>query len=550
MVTNFCRPQGNREGNKIRFSLARFIIFLFILLAAGCFVINGQAQPPPKPGQAVNHGKIKPQAGKSEVSGKVAEVHQKVKEIAHPVYAYVNKQTSRLLGTWVNQPIWNKITWFSLFFFLFLLIFVFLFERLLHALNRRFLPKVPSPRDALPWLEILAWSLIAPLSLLIWIFGTYGALYPILIHFPAADNVILRIAGVAGIFTVIWFIYRLIGILDLRLQDVAAARQTTLDSLLASLFRAGRQPLRLLFGIILVRLSFPLMAGPRELFVILDYACTLASIASVAWLIIAATNIPVELVTSHYDIEAKDNLEARKIHTQIRFFARLVKITVVVVALAFMLMIFPAVRHVGISILASAGVMGIIAGLAAQRSIANILVGIQIAVTQPFRVEDVVVVEGEWGWIEEITATYVVVRIWDLRRLVLPIIYFTEKPFQNWTRTSADLLGTVFLYVDYTVPIEAIRQELHRILQASSYWDKKAWGLQVTDTSERTVTLRALMSAADSPSAWNLRCEVREKLVTYLQEHYPAALPKIRGELTQPDLAEGKEIPGKEQIDE
>ena len=218
----------------------------------------------------------------------------------------------------------------------------------------------------------------------------------------------------------------------------------------------------------------------------------------------------------------------------------------VVVALAFMLMMFPAVRHVGISILASAGVMGIIAGLAAQRSIANILVGIQIAVTQPFRVEDVVVVEGEWGWIEEITATYVVVRIWDLRRLVLPIIYFTEKPFQNWTRTSADLLGTVFLYVDYTVPVEAIRQELHRVLQDSSFWDGKAWGLQVTDTSERTVTIRALMSAADSPTAWNLRCEVREKLIVYLQEHYPAALPKIRGELTPPDLAEGKEIPGKE----
>jgi len=474
------------------------------------------------------------------------ELHRKIGAIAHPVYAYVDKQASRLLGKWVNRPIINKITWFSLFFFLSLLILVFLFERLLHALNCRFLPKVTSPVTALPWPEILVRSLIAPLSLLIWIFGTYGALYPIFVHFPAANDVILRLAGVAGIFTVIWFIYRLIGMLDLRLQEVAAARQSTVDSLLASLVRAGRQPLRLLFGIVLVRLAFPLMAGPRELFVILDYACALASIASVAWLLIAATDIPVELVTSHYDIEAKDNLEARKVHTQIRFFGKLVKITVVVVALAFMLMMFPAVRHVGISILASAGVMGIIAGLAAQRSIANILVGIQIAVTQPFRVDDVVVVEGEWGWIEEITATYVVVRIWDLRRLVLPIIYFTEKPFQNWTRTSADLLGTVFLYVDYTVPVEAIRQELQRILQASSYWDGKAWGLQVTDISERTVTLRALMSAADSPTAWNLRCEVREKLVTYLQEHYPAALPKIRGELTAPDLPEGKKLPGKE----
>jgi small-conductance mechanosensitive channel len=384
-------------------------------------------------------------------------------------------------------------------------------------------------------LEILGLSLIRPLSLLVWIFGGYGAFYPILIHYPLVKDIALRIAGAVGIIAIIWLIFRFMGLLDLRLRDRAATTGSTADSLLASLVSASRWALPLLIGIILIRLAFSFLSLPSGFLPILNYVWGIAIIASIAWLIIRATDIPVVLITSHYNIKAKDNLEARKIHTQIRFFGKLIKITVIVLALAFMLMMFPAVRHFGVSILASAGVMGIIAGLAAQRSIANILVGIQITITQPFRVDDVVVIEGEWGWIEEITATYVVVRIWDLRRLIIPIVYFTEKSFQNWTRTSANILGTVYLYVDYSMPVEVIRRELHRILKNSDSWDGQAWGLQVTDTTEHTIQLRALMSAADSPTAWNLRCEVREKLIGYLQENYPTALPKIRGELKEPD---------------
>jgi small-conductance mechanosensitive channel len=219
----------------------------------------------------------------------------------------------------------------------------------------------------LNWLEMLATSLIQPLSLLIWIFGGYGAVYPILVKFPPTNDIALRVAGVAGIFTVIWFFYRFIGLLDLRLRELAASTGSTVDSLLASLIKSWRQPLRILIGLILIRMSFPLMAGPPQFFHILDYIWALLAIACVAWLLIRATDVPVEIVTKHYNIQAKDNLEARKIHTQIRFFGKLVKITVFVVALAFMLMMFSAVRHVGVSILASAGVMGIIAGLAAQR---------------------------------------------------------------------------------------------------------------------------------------------------------------------------------------
>jgi small-conductance mechanosensitive channel len=223
-----------------------------------------------------------------------------------------------------------------------------------------------------------------------------------------------------------------------------------------------------------------------------------------------------------------DNLHARALRTQVRAFRNIAGFIVVVVTLGFVLMSFKPVRELGAGLLASAGVAGIVIGFAAQRSLATVLAGIQIAISQPIRVDDVVIVEGEWGRIEEITLTYVVVRIWDLRRLIVPINYFIEKPFQNWTRVSADILGTVTLHLDYTVPVEELRKELERLLNASEKWDKKVWGLQVTDATERTMTVRALMSAKDAGRAWDLRCEVREKLIAFVRHRYPEALPRLR----------------------
>jgi small-conductance mechanosensitive channel len=194
-------------------------------------------------------------------------------------------------------------------------------------------------------------------------------------------------------------------------------------------------------------------------------------------------------------------------------------------------MSFEEFRRLGTGILASAGLAGLVVGLAAQKTLGNLLAGIQIAITQPIRIDDVVVVEGEWGRIEAITLTYVVVRIWDLRRLVLPISYFLEKPFQNWTRVSADVLGTVYLVVDYTVPVDEIRAQLDRIVRESNLWDRKVCGVQVTNASERGIEVRALVSAADSSKAWDLRCEVREKLITFLQDKYPGSLPRVRAEI-------------------
>lgn len=261
-------------------------------------------------------------------------------------------------------------------------------------------------------------------------------------------------------------------------------------------------------------------------------------IGVVSWLLISAVFVLEDFVVRCFEVNVKDNLRARKVHTQFRVLKRIAIITVSLIALASMLMTFPKVRQLGTTILASAGIIGIVVGMAAQRTIGAFIAGLQIAFTQPIRVDDVVIVENEWGRIEEITLTYVVVRIWDLRRLIVPITYFIEKPFQNWTRVTADILGTVFLYVDYTVPIDSVREELHRVLKESQLWDGKVCVLQVTNTSERTVELRALMSAADASAAWGLRCEVREKLVDFIKTKYPQALPRLRAELH--DLKAGR----------
>jgi small-conductance mechanosensitive channel len=253
--------------------------------------------------------------------------------------------------------------------------------------------------------------------------------------------------------------------------------------------------------------------------------------ASVAWLSLKIVTVVRDWLLSRYRLDVKDNLEARRMYTQVRVVERVVDVVILLIAFSAMLMTFDKIRQVGVSLLASAGILGIILGFAAQRTLGNLIAGIQIAIAQPIRIDDVVIVEKEWGWVEEITLTYVVIRIWDLRRLIVPISYFIEKPFQNWTRISADLLGTVFIYADYTIPIQKIRKEFQRILESTDDWDQKVSVLQVTDAAKETIEIRALMSAADSPTAWNLRCYVREKLIEFMQREYPRSLPRVRVEM-------------------
>ena len=258
----------------------------------------------------------------------------------------------------------------------------------------------------------------------------------------------------------------------------------------------------------------------------------LAFIFVITWFVIRSINLSREVILRQYDISEKDNLKARKIYTQFRVLENIIIFIVILVAIAIALMTFDGIRRIGVSLFASAGVAGIIVGFAAQKLIASVLAGFQIALTQPIRIDDVVIVENEWGWIEEITLTYVVVRIWDKRRLIVPSTYFIENPFQNWTRVSADILGTVFIYTDYTVPVDELRKELTRILEGTDLWDGQTNVLQVTNAKDHTLEIRALMSAVDSPTAWDLRVLVREQLISFLQLKHPGSLPRTRVEMT------------------
>lgn len=261
---------------------------------------------------------------------------------------------------------------------------------------------------------------------------------------------------------------------------------------------------------------------------------SVAIIFCVTWILIRAINMSRVLILRQYDLSEKDNLQARKVYTQFRILERIIIFMIILIAIAVALMTFESIKRIGISLFASAGVAGIILGFAAQKLLGSILAGFQIALTQPIRIDDVVIVENEWGWIEEITLTYVVVRLWDKRRLIVPTTYFIEKPFQNWTRVSADILGTVFIYTDYQVPVDELRKEFTRILEKTELWDRKTQVMQVTNATDRTLEIRALMSAADSPTAWDLRVHVREKLISFLQKNYPESLPRTRIEMEPP----------------
>jgi len=330
---------------------------------------------------------------------------------------------------------------------------------------------------------------------------------------------ILVLAGVIGHL----LIYRIL---------LALARRTksVMDDLC---IKHCYRPLQWIVILLIVRLVLPVGLS-EEYLATAKHTLSLFFIGLVSLLLVKTVYILDEYVVSRFNVDIKDNLRARKIHTQLNVLKRIVIIIVCILALGTMLMTFEKVRQLGTTILASAGIVGIVVGMAAQRTIGTFIAGLQIAFTQPIRIDDVVIVENEWGRIEEITLTYVVVKIWDMRRLIVPITYFIEKPFQNWTRVTADLLGTVYVYVDYTVPVEAVRVELQRILKDSELWDGKVCVLQVTNTSEHTLELRALMSAPNASTAWSLRCHVREKIVEFIQKNYPESLPKLRASFQQP----------------
>jgi small-conductance mechanosensitive channel len=300
---------------------------------------------------------------------------------------------------------------------------------------------------------------------------------------------------------------------------------------LQAVVSGARGPSRLAIVLLVLALILPLAPIEPHWSAVLTRILQLAFILLLGWTALAVIYAGSDVYLSRYRLDDPGNLLARKHVTQVRILKGAITTLIVVITLAAALMTFDAVRQYGVSLFASAGVAGIIAGLAARPVLSNLFAGVQLAITQPIRLEDSVVVENEFGQVEEITATYVVVRLWDLRRLVVPLSYFIEKPFQNWTRENTALLGTVSLHADYSVPIERVREAFHDILKASPLWDGKTANLQVADSKERSVELRALVSAANAGALGDLRCEVREKLIAFLQREYPEALPRARTDI-------------------
>lgn len=312
---------------------------------------------------------------------------------------------------------------------------------------------------------------------------------------------------------------------------------------LLSVLDQTRNPTRL--GLLLIAMEIALQSAPlgADTRAFVSRLLGLGVICLAGWIALTALRIAANIYLMRFAVETADNLLARKHVTQVRVLLRVAEVVIVLVTLGFALMTFNEVRQFGVTLFASAGVAGIVAGLAARPIMSNFLAGVQIAIAQPIRIGDAVIVENEWGTVEEITFSYVVLKLWDLRRLVVPISYFIEKPFQNWTRTGGELVGSIMLYVDHTTPVDKVRKKLSEIVAQSKLWNGKVVNLQVTDCKETTIELRALVSADNAGALSDLRAEVREKLIDFLQREHPHALPRRRNEFSDAGVLKSGEQP-------
>lgn len=360
--------------------------------------------------------------------------------------------------------------------------------------------------------------------------------YPELTHLLTwANDSSLRVLLVAVVAVVL-------SLLVHRLGSIAMQRLTRSMPVATSVVRHCKPPAQLLLPLIALQAvwqgapdALPLISGVR-------HANGLLLLTALTWLGLRAARGVARGVTDRHPVDVEDNLQARRIQTQTRMLARTAMFVILLAGLALMLMTFPGARQFGASLLASAGVVGLVVGIAARPIFSNLIAGLQIALAQPIRIDDVLVVEGEWGRVEDITGTYVVLKIWDERRLIIPLQWFIEHPFQNWTRSNAQITGTVLLWVDYRMPVEPLRQAAQRACEAAPEWDRRACVVQVVEATERGMQVRVLVTSINSSLNWDLRCKVREALIDFMQREYPQHLPKLRTENGSPEacLAEAQ----------
>jgi small-conductance mechanosensitive channel len=440
-----------------------------------------------------------------------------------------------------QQPVVWNLNWLDLGSVLCILLLALLISIVLGAVMRRQARSAANAGSAGGPRHHAAAAIFKPAQFFVWGYALYlviGAVLPRVAPVSAVQifrDLVDEIARAGAFVTCVWLLYRLTYVLESRLVTWAVRAQTRLDDLLLPLIARS---LRVMVLVLATILALPLLNLPERYATFASRGTSVLFIGAVAIVLFQTVRVGEQELLRRYDIKATDNLRARKVYTQVRVIGRVLDVAIGLFTIASILMLFSEVRQLGASVLASAGVVGIVAGIAAQKTLGNLLAGFQIAMAQPMRQDDVVVVEGEWGRIEEITLTYVVIHIWDDRRLVVPLSYFIEKPFANWTRTSSQILGQVTLWVDYAFPVEEGRSVLKEIIEGSQRWDRRFWNLQVVDSSEKSMQLRILATSADSSTSWDLRCEIREKFIARIQSRWPQTLPQLRLDRDALDVAE------------
>ena len=457
--------------------------------------------------------------------------------IAGKIVLVLRYLIEKLGGPDTQKTVLGSITWSDIgvmaFFFLSALLLTALAALLFHKKINEITPQAEGPGLQHHYYQALS----KPFHAVVWVLTVYMILTPLLLKINTGDRLYPlcvisdKLLLVAVYFVFIWLFLRFTHVLEIRLAAWAGKNSSRLDSLLVPLIVKS---LGIIVPVLGVLIALPLLELPAKYADLLSKGGSILLIGAVAMILIEVVNVAEKVMLLNHDITAADNLRARGIYTQVHVISKTLYFLIILFSIASSLLLFDKVKSLGTSLFASAGVAGIIVGVAAQKTLANLFAGFQIAMTQPIRLDDVVIVETEWGRIEEITLTYVVVHIWDDRRMVLPLTYFIEKPFENWTRTTAQITGSVMLWTDYTLPVEEMRKFLKEVIEPHPLWDKRFWNIQVSDATEHTMQIRVLATSADSSKSWDLRCAIREQLIAYIQKNHPQCLPKLRTDLSAP----------------
>jgi small-conductance mechanosensitive channel len=493
----------------------------------------------------------------SESSAQTAAVERSKIYRAGAAYSQWLDQVAENSGNaFLQRQILGRITWMRLLGAAGALVVLSLLAGWFVWIVRRRAGEIQSKRDQ-SWLALTATAIRKPFALFLLMCGGAFALTPIVAGIVSRPTRLFFAGALTDIFyagsiiALLWLVFRAIRVLVKRMHLWAEGTASLLAKVIVPILE---QTLRLAVPLLGIILLLPLLRLPENWTWVTEKGLGILLIVGLSFLIVRGINAVQAALLSRHRIDVPDNTSARRIYTQVSVIRKVIVTAVVIIATGSILMLFDPVRQFGTSILASAGIAGVVIGFAAQKTLGNVLAGIQIALTQPLLIDDIVVVEGEFGQIEEITLTYVTVRTWDLRRMILPITYFVEKPFQNWSRVSSELLGTVILYLDYQAPLGELRKELKRLVENNPKWDRKVCGLQVTDTKQNAIEVRALVSSTDPGKAFDLRCEVREGLIQFLGRHHPESLPRVRNIIEPPDeeiqqtkSKDGAAIKGKEQ---